>query len=191
MVGMSHRRCSVKDCDRPHIARGLCRKHYNAAHHVGTLPEKWYKPTILKRFLERVDKRRDGCWLWRGSVSPSGYGQFAPSRESYGSAHRWAYKLFCGPIPVGAFVLHTCDVRTCVNPSHLFLGSGADNMADMTAKGRQAAGIRHGMCTVSPQVVAEIKDALSHGERQVDIARRLGMSRNYVWNIAHGHRAAG
>jgi hypothetical protein len=55
-------------------------------------------------------------------------------------AHRIAYELECGPVPEGMFVLHRCDNPPCVRVSHLFLGTRADNLADMRAKGRGVGG---------------------------------------------------
>lgn len=74
------------------------------------------------------------CWLWEGQVSPNGYGRM-PDGKRY--AHRVAWSTFHErEIPEGMWVLHTCDVRACVNPSHLFLGSPRDNAHDMVEKGR-------------------------------------------------------
>lgn len=77
----------------------------------------------------------DGCRLWTGSTNNYGYGRFAlDGRVVY--AHRVAYELVVGPIPPGAQVCHTCDTPTCCNPDHLFLGTQAENLQDMTRKGR-------------------------------------------------------
>jgi hypothetical protein len=78
---------------------------------------------------------QSGCHLWIGGVGPKGYGRFTFDGKRV-LAHRAAYTLKCGPIPAGLHVLHRCDVPMCVNVDHLFLGTQADNMRDMCAKGR-------------------------------------------------------
>ena len=94
----------------------------------------------LERFLKYVQKT-ETCWWWTGGIDKDGYGDFGWSTEE-GSigAHRASYRLFKGEIPAGLGVLHTCDNRACVNPDHLFLGTGRDNIDDMMAKNRQLKG---------------------------------------------------
>jgi hypothetical protein len=76
------------------------------------------------------------CVLWDGSITNSGYGA-ASYRGKRVDAHRRAYLIAHGEIPKGLSVLHTCDVKLCINPEHLWLGTQLDNMNDMTEKGRR------------------------------------------------------
>jgi len=90
-----------------------------------------------QRFWPKVEKTPT-CWLWKGTKR-GGYGLFKedPTR-SHVSAHRFAWTMVNGPIPSGLAICHTCDVRACVNPAHMFLGTALDNNRDRKAKGRNA-----------------------------------------------------
>lgn len=99
------------------------------------------------RFWSKVDKSAgpEGCWTWMGGISPSGYGKFwldANGIKNIG-AHRYSYVLHLGPIPDDLYVCHKCDKRSCVNPTHLFLGTSSDNMQDASIKGRLFTGDQH------------------------------------------------
>lgn len=77
-----------------------------------------------------------GCWLFTGYVCPLGYGIIAETKRKRIKAHRAAYTVHVDDIPHGLDVMHSCDVRSCVNPNHLSVGTHKDNMADMARKGR-------------------------------------------------------
>jgi hypothetical protein len=89
-------------------------------------------------WTERVlPEPNSGCWLWTGRYGNQGYGTYGGGRRGERvQAHRLVWEVTNGPIPTGLFVLHRCDVRGCVNPAHLFLGTAKDNTRDMMAKGR-------------------------------------------------------
>lgn len=93
------------------------------------------KPIISDEQFWQMTERSTGCWLWTGSKFSQGYGRIHRHSQAL-KCHRLAYELAIGPIPEGLFVCHRCDVRACVNPDHLFLGSSQDNNDDMRSKGR-------------------------------------------------------
>lgn len=98
---------------------------------------------LRERFESKFTKDAGGCWLWTAGKFPNGYGQISMrKRTSY--AHRVSHEIYVGQITKGLFVCHTCDIPSCVNPSHLWLGTNAENRADSVAKGRQARGDNHG-----------------------------------------------
>lgn len=131
---------------------------------------------ITERFTEKVRPHADGCHEWIGTLMPNGYGQVHLSgRTAY--AHRVAWELAFGTIPRGMFVLHSCDNRKCVNPTHLWLGSFQDNMDDMTNKLRHAHGARNGHAKLTVKHVRAIRAA--SGTHQA-ISQRFGVTQPLV-----------
>lgn len=82
-----------------------------------------------------------GCWLWEYGVQKNGYGHLYWNGRTY-RVHRLPYLAFVGPIPRGLYVCHHCDVRNCVCPTHLWLGTHLDNVKDMYQKHRNRGGKR-------------------------------------------------
>lgn len=128
------------------------------------------------RFAEKVKPQRNGCHHWIGTLMPNGYGQIH-SKGKTAYAHRVAWELAHGDVPDGAYVLHTCDNRRCVNVTHLRLGSFQDNMDDMTDRLRQAHGPRNGHAKLTvPEVRAIRKATGSHST----IAAQFGVTQSLV-----------
>jgi hypothetical protein len=125
----------------------------------------------------------NGCWIWQMSKMRGGYGQFTHASGPY--AHRVAYELFVGDVPQGLMVCHHCDVRSCVNPDHLFLGTGAENTADRDQKGRTAQGETHHLAKLSAAQVREIR---ASKDRPAVLASRFGISVGHVGKLRRGDR---
>ncbi len=141
---------------------------------------------LRSRFWSKVDKSGD-CWEWRGYRIPEGYGMFYAG-GSHGNApvyaHRVAWELAHGrPVPPRGRICHSCDNPACVKPTHLFLGSQADNLNDMRAKGRaRKTGAR-----LDSKKAAQIRNSYKRGgTTQAALAREYGVTRATISRLLNG-----
>lgn len=152
----------------------------------------------LTRFLKYVSPLPLGsCWAWVGGFKGGGYGAFAMWSRGVVSerAHRASFIIFRGEIPAGLCVLHHCDHRWCVNPQHLFLGTLADNVHDMFAKGRRppVLGTQNGRSKLTTAQVEELRQKYATRKfRQADLAEEYGVVQCHVSRLVRlANRKAG
>lgn len=138
-------------------------------------------PAAARRFWEKVD-RGPGCWLWQRACDRDGYGVFWLGGRNH-RAHRAAWMLANGPIPAGTIARHRCDRPGCVRPSHIQLGTHAENIADKVRRNRQAKGEGHGCAKLTAEQVREIRAASGLYR---DIGRRFDVSESTVGLIKRG-----
>jgi hypothetical protein len=141
------------------------------------------KQSLLKmqKHFETYFKKSYDCWLWmpRNGKKITEYGCFTFRGKHYKS-NRASWLIYRGTIPVGMYVLHKCDVRNCVNPEHLFLGTHADNMKDMGIKCRTRGNRR-----LNVEQVNEIRKELDRGVTTVRLAQDYNVSPTCIWHIKH------
>jgi hypothetical protein len=133
------------------------------------------------RFWSNIQKG-DGCWLWTAkSRHPFGYGLFQRKNGKQSTASRVAWELTHGEIPEGMGVCHSCDQPACCNPSHMFLGTLADNNHDTIAKGRSAR------ARLQEWQVRAIRDRYAAGTSQSDLADAYHVSTWTISQIVNRH----
>jgi hypothetical protein len=134
-----------------------------------------------------IPEPNTGCFLWLGALTKGDHG-----RGGYGlschngkqtTAHRVAWAMVNGPIPAGMLALHRCDMRSCVNPDHIFLGTAADNTADMMKKVRNYVPVRLRDCEVD-----EIRRLYALGVTQPYLARMFRTRQQTVSRIINYKR---
>ncbi|QIB39305.1 hypothetical protein G3A56_15930 [Rhizobium oryzihabitans] len=153
------------------------------------LPEK--RDIYARRIASSVVIDAAGCWIWQKKKSNNGYGEFAFGGGKNGRAHRVSYFAHIGEIPDGMDVCHRCDVRSCVNPDHLFLGTRSENLIDASKKNRvsrehQKKGSSHPASKLLEADVKEIRSRLSLGHSKASIARSFAVSDRVILLIARG-----
>lgn len=137
-----------------------------------------YKDRFEKKF---VPITKSGCWIWTGRIARE-YGRFLFKGKN-NLAHRVSYMLYVGAIPKGLKVLHRCDVPSCVNPNHLFLGTQLDNVRDMFSKGRQPK------CKANTNsaklTLVEVNEIRKSNRSVKELSLSYGVTRETIYNIVN------
>lgn len=178
--------CDARSCINPdHLWLGTPKERAADALRKGKRRTRKPKGTIKERInANSMPEPNSGCWLWLGPVDDWGYGRFFVD-GSLRRAHRVAYKAHVGPIPDGMLVCHKCDVPSCVNPSHLFLGTPLDNNRDRHRKGRTVAP-RGEASGVARLTADQARIAKYSTERFTVLAARFGVDPRTIAFIRYG-----
>lgn len=148
---------------------------------------------VTKRFWKLVNRLGDDdCWLWIGEVGSHGYGRVHFGSNRKGTcvqilSHRFSYMLHNGEISEGMFVCHACDVRRCVNPKHLFLGTQEDNLRDAASKNRMPSGEQKSHL-LQQEVDAIRERYASGGITQSELAAEYGVHQMTISRIVRKTR---
>ena len=132
------------------------------------------KRPVAERLQEKLIATPSGCLEFQGFCNSGGYGQIYVGGKNL-LAHRVAFELAHGPIPSGLHVCHHCDNPSCCNPDHLFLGTQAENLADMVSKGRQPT-------KQTPEKLEQLRELRSQGLTLKEIGAALGIGYVTAWN---------
>lgn len=120
--------------------------------------DRWKNVPMQRRFDRKyIPEPNSGCWLWLGNLHEGGYGDFRLRGGQRIRAHVWSFKNAGNKVPRGKFILHTCDIRCCVNPDHLYAGTKKENTHDCIRRGRFPIGVTHGHAKLDPEKVRLIR----------------------------------
>ena len=143
------------------------------------------RKSITERLLSNIEiVPWSGCWIWMASCYSGRYGVLSVGMKNK-RAHRVSWETFKGPIPEGMKVLHQCDIPCCINPSHLFIGTDADNMKDRDAKERQCKGADHPHSKLTPESAKRLLE-FRRTHSLSETGKMFGVTRQRVWQLERG-----
>jgi hypothetical protein len=138
--------------------------------------------TLEEKLLLNSVVNENGCRIWQRMKNQLGYGQIIYQKKMF-KVHRLAFELWVEPLRDGMSVCHKCDVRACLEPTHLFQDTHQANMEDMVQKGRQANGERQGGSKFCEYDILEIRALYDAGFSQHELGRMYDVSHKAIEHI--------
>lgn len=188
------RLCSIPNCGKPHIAQGLCNKHYKRMKKHGdplradrTLSERGEPLAYLREHLTKTHGE-DACVFWPFGKNDQGYGNIR-----FNGSNEYVHRIVCThhhgePTPEADKALHSCGNGHlgCINEQHLRWGTLLENQADSRMHGTLTLGENVPSSKLSADVVREIRSGVFHGLSQLKIAHHFGVSQRTISDIING-----
>ncbi len=143
------------------------------------------KKYSLEKLLDKVyPEPTSGCWLWGGRLTSKGYGD-TQCHTGIRAAHRLSYFYHYGEFDQNLHVLHKCDVKSCVNPMHLYLGTNDDNCRDKAERNRYQVGEKHHNAKLTNQQARSIITEHEKGASKKELSKKYNVSYTTVWLIVN------
>lgn len=187
--------CAIEGCGRAVNARGWCKRHYEiwrrhgdpnhqARAFLGSGPK---GESLPDRLIRKSVLTESGCREWSGWRDQGGYGRVYVGPRRMRPAHVIAWELEHGrSVPPGLVVRHQCDNPSCVEPTHLSIGTQADNVADMFARGRaDRRGERNNSAKLTASDVRQIRSKRAAGQAISALSEEFGISKSQLKNIVN------
>lgn len=177
-------KCAATGCEKRVFAGEYCGPHYRRALRHGDPLGGGTSPGDVEKWLkDHADHEGDDCLFYPFS-STEGYHSVSLGNGKWSKAHRIMCGLRHGPAPEGAYALHSCHNKSCVNPNHLRWGTPAENTEDASKAGRLAIGEATPMAKLTEDCVRQIRHRWEAGEKLDAIAADYPATRSAIWLAA-------
>ncbi len=139
----------------------------------------------IERVLSKVAKT-NGCWIYKGRIDVHGYAVFRANKKKH-RVHRYLYEHFVRTLNKYELCCHICDVKSCINPDHIFIGTNKDNYDDLKNKGKHVYGSRHGMAKLTAKDARKIREKYIPRKYSIRrLAKDYGVTSNAIASILYG-----
>lgn len=184
--------CGVLECQRPVLARGLCRRHYRKWQKYGDAMAgrtRAYNRVAVDQFLAvAVAYRGEDCLLWPFARNKQGYGAVRVGGKHYVASRYICEQVRGAPVETGLEAAHGCGNGHlgCVSPLHLRWATRRENIDEALKHGRRLFGEKTPQAILTRVNVLEIVRKIERGVTSRVIAAEFGVSLSAIKGIRRG-----